>query len=100
MHQGWILDQSEGKSMLTTEQLAHLDTFGFVVLRQYLTPAQSEQIEREFDVAAVEDRQGVPFDGSVRHSIYGFVERRPDLTWLVDDDIIYQPTVQLLGSDF
>ena len=34
---------------LTPQQLAHFDTFGFIVLRQLFAPDEMKEIIREFD---------------------------------------------------
>lgn len=86
--------------MLSAEQQAHFETFGFIVLRQAFSPAEMAEITREFDEVLSEDRQGQAFDGVKRQGVLGFVERRPLLTHLVEDDRVYEPLQQLLGPDF
>ena len=86
--------------MLTTEQKSHFEAFGFVVRRQCFSPAEMDGISRAFDEVLAEDRQGQPFAGDKRQAVLGFIEKRPLLTQLVEDDRIYQPLEQLLGPGF
>ncbi len=86
--------------MLTAEQISHFDTFGFVVMRQYFSAAEMDEISHEFDDVLAEDRQGQPFAGETRQAVLGFIEKRALLTHLVEDDRIFQPLEQLLGPGF
>lgn len=86
--------------MLTTEQIAHFETFGFVVRRQCFSATEMEEISRAFDEVLAADRQGLPFEGKERQAVLGFIEKRPLLSGLVEDDRIYQPLEQLLGTGF
>ena len=87
-------------SRLTPEEVAHLETFGFIVLRGLFSPEEMEAIGREFNELTEEDRQGQPFKGEKRQQVYGFCERRPLLMQIVDDERIYEPLERLLGPDF
>ena len=86
--------------MLTTEQKAHFETFGFIVMRQAFSPREMEDIGREFDDVLTQDRKGLPFSGEKRQAVMGCIEKRPLLTRLLDDDRIYLPIEQLLGRGF
>ena len=86
--------------MLTSEQIAHFETFGFVIRRQCFSAGEMEEISSAFDDVLTEDRQGRPFDGAARQAVLGFIEKRPLLSGLVEDDRIYQPLEQLLGPGF
>jgi ectoine hydroxylase-related dioxygenase (phytanoyl-CoA dioxygenase family) len=86
--------------MLTAEQQAHFATFGFIVLRQAFSAAEMAEISREFDEVLTADRQGRPFDGAKRQAVLGFIEKRPLLSRLAEDDRIYEPLEQLLGPGF
>ncbi len=86
--------------MLTVEQRAHFETFGFIVMRQAFSPHEMEAISRDFDDVLDEDRQGRPFDGEKRQAVMGCIERRPLLTQLLDDDRVFLPVEQLLGEGF
>lgn len=86
--------------MLTAEQIAHFETFGFIVMRQAFSPHEMEAISRNFDDVLDEDRQGRPFSGEKRQAVMGCIEKRPLLTQLLDDDRIYLPIEQLLGEGF
>ena len=86
--------------MLTKEQIAHFETFGFVIRRHCFSESEMEEICRAFDDVLTEDRQGQPFDGAARQAVLGIIEKRPLLSGLVEDDRIYQPLEQLLGPGF
>ena len=86
--------------MLTSEQIAHFETFGFVIRRHCFSASEMEEISRTFDDVLSEDRQGQAFDGAARQAVLGFIEKRPLLSGLVENDRIYQPLEQLLGPGF
>ena len=86
--------------MLTTEQIAHFETFGFVIRQQCFSATEMAEISRAFDDVLAEDRKGRPFDGKARQGVLGFIEKRPLLSGLVEDDRIFEPLEQLLGPGF
>ncbi len=86
--------------MLTEEQIAHFETFGFVVRRRCFSTSEMEEISDAFDEVLAEDRRGEAFDGKARQAVLGFIEKRPLLSGLVEDDRIYLPLEQLLGPGF
>ena len=85
--------------MLTDQQVAHFRTFGFVVLRNLLSPEEMAGISRDFDDVMAEDRKGEPFTGEKSQTVLWFLERRPSLTRLAEDDRIYNVAEQLLGPE-
>ena len=86
--------------MLTPEQIAHFNTFGFLVMRQVFTPAEMAVIVREANEIMDEERGGRPFDGVKRQFVQPFFERKPFLSQLPADDRIYGLGESLLGPDF
>ncbi len=86
--------------MLTSQQKAHFETFGFIIRRQLLSPEEMTAFTREFEEVLNEDRHNKPFAGKTRHAVSGFAEKRLLLRQLVEDDRIYLPIEQLLGPDF
>jgi ectoine hydroxylase-related dioxygenase (phytanoyl-CoA dioxygenase family) len=86
--------------MLTAEQRAFFETFGFLVRRQLFSAHEMAAISQEFNAALAQDRQGRPFDGQKRQVVMGLIEKRPMLRPLIDDDRIYEPIAQLLGAGF
>jgi len=86
--------------MLTAEQQAHFETFGFLLLRQALSGQETAEVSRDFDEVLAEDRRGAAFPGDKRQAVLGFVERRPALTRLVECDLIFEAMEQLLGPGF
>jgi len=86
--------------MLSAEQQAYFEAFGFLVLRQALSAEETAEISREFEDVLAADRGGQPFSGEKRQAVLGFVERRPVLAQLVESDLIFEAMEQLLGPDF
>ena len=85
--------------MLTEGQLAGFNAFGFLSLKGLFSAREVEDIRREFDDVLGEDRQRRRFTGEQRQMVQSFVERRPLLCQLIDDDRIYLPMEQILGTD-
>ena len=86
--------------MITKEQIAHFQTFGFLVLRQAFSPDEMDAISQKFDELLDKDRDGQPFPGESRQALYGIAEMDPLLTDLVEDDRIYETVESLLGEGF
>lgn len=86
--------------MLTPAQLQHFTTFGFVVLHQAFSAIEMASISDNFDTVLAEDRRGETFSGEKRQAVLGFIEKRPALTALVEDDRIFEAVEQLLGPGF
>src|SRR5437899_2447628 len=86
--------------MLSREQRAYFETFGFIVGRGLFSADGMVRIGRDFDEVLAQDRQGQPFDGARRQAVLGFIEKRPLLSSLAEDDRIYAPIEQLLGQGF
>ena len=86
--------------MLSNEQIAHFEAFGFLLLPQLLTPEEVDAMKRESNEIFDEVRGGVGFDGQKRDAVQPFFERRPFLASLLDDDRIHSIPESLLGPDF
>lgn len=86
--------------MLTEEQCAHFNVFGFVVIQQLFPPDEMEVIVREFEAALLEDRDGQPFDGKWRQMVPDWFLKRPAVNSLLDDERVCGPIEQLLGPGF
>ena len=70
--------------MITTEQIAHFQTFGFLALKQAFSPDEMVEIGGVFDKVLEEDRQGQPMLDEKQQSryhrlqsVYGIAERHP-----------------------
>ena len=63
--------------MITAEQRAHFETFGFLVMRQVFTPDEIAVMTREANEIMDEERGGRPFDGEKRQFVQPFFERKP-----------------------
>ncbi len=85
--------------MLTPEQIAHFETFGFLFMRQVFSSQEMEKFTREAEKLWEEYRRNEAVGDDGIHMNY-FAETSPVLTELVDDDRIFQPAEQLLGPDF
>jgi hypothetical protein len=86
--------------VISCELKAHFDTFGFVVLRRGFSPEEVARIERDFAEVLAAERGGAPFDGVKRQGVARFIEKRPSLLRLVEDDRIYETVEALLGPGF
>lgn len=85
---------------LTQEQRAFFDTFGFLVFPRCFSAAEMAVIAQQFDEVMLEARGGRPFDGQKRQVVMEYVERRPALSALLEDDRVYEPVEDLLGPGF
>jgi len=87
--------------MLTIEQKAHFDAFGFLIIREMFTKEEIDNI-REATVEVIREEGGDEALSGDRgqYALMGFMERHPRLYDLVDDDRIYEIPETLLGPDF
>lgn len=85
--------------MLTGAQIAHFQTFGFLLLRQVFSVEEMQAMAREADDVWREDRGGRPDQGEHQWLAW-FLERRPLLARLAEDDRIYTSIEQVLGPGF
>ena len=88
--------------MLTKGQLAHFETFGFLVLRQAFSSAEMKAfIDAADEIWAVDDGMSVGSgENNSATSVRAIVERHPKLTSLAEDDRIYGTLEKLLGPGF
>ena len=86
--------------MLTAQQKAHFETFGFLFLPHLLSQDEIAIMKRESVEIFDEARNGRAFDGKQRQPVQPFFEWRPFLSSLVEDDRIYGIGESLLGPDF
>ena len=86
--------------MLTSQQKAHFDAFGFIALRQLYSPDEVDIITREFDTAMLEERGGKPFDGREKCVVINWYEGRPSVEYLTTDERIRGPIERLLGPGY
>ena len=83
---------------LSQQQLAHFETFGFLVLRKVFTADEMATIKRESDEIFSEGLGNTLPHGRV--ALQPFFERRPFTSTLVADDRIYGIGESLLGPEF
>jgi Phytanoyl-CoA dioxygenase (PhyH) len=86
--------------MLSPEQRHFYDTFGFLVFRRCYAADEIGEIGRQFDELMAEARHGEPFDHLKRQVVMQYVEKRPALAALLEDDRIYGVIEDLLGPGF
>ena len=82
--------------MLTRSQLDFYHLFGFLVTRQVFSTEEMQAIIEEAEAVWQEDRDGRP-DAGEHQWFPQFMERRPQLAQLAEDDRIYTAIEQLLG---
>ena len=85
--------------MLTAEQKAHFDAFGFLMLRQRFNPQEMKEI-REASVEVIREKGGEEAFSGKGFALMGFMERHPRLYGLVEDERIHEIPETLLGPDF
>ena len=85
--------------MITPEQKAFFDTFGFIHLRQQFSAEEMEAVNREADKLWEEQRGGGPPSGRDQN-IQEMVEKGPVMTQMVVDDRIFGTVEGLLGPGF
>ena len=84
--------------MITAEQKAYFDTFGFIHLRQQFSPEEMEAVTNEADRLWEEHREGRPLGEN--QFIQEFVEKGSVMTRMVADDRIWGTVEGLLGPQF
>ena len=86
--------------MITSQQKAHFDVFGFLVIRHLFSPEEVSVITREFEAALLEDRDGRPFDGQTRQTVEDWFLGRAPVEFLTNDERVHGPIQQLLGPGY
>ena len=85
--------------MLTDQQFDHYNTFGFVVLRQALSPDELATIEVEYEDGLNAAYAHKPFDGSKRHWTNTLGAETPFMASLLEDARFHKTAQQLYGED-
>jgi hypothetical protein len=86
--------------MITDDQIAFFKAFGFLFLPGLLKPDEMDAVGEHFDHWLEAEREGAPFPGETRQSLYAIAELEPLFTELVVDDRIYGTVEALLGEGF
>lgn len=88
-------------SPLTTKQLSHFQMFGFLILKDYLSPDESAQLAAEHEAAldAYAADKSTPFNGMERHSVRTLSDRTPLHAALPEDARFQLAAAQLYGTD-
>jgi len=86
--------------VINTDQKAHFDTFGYLMLPKLFSAEEIKEI-REASVEIInQNHKPDSLDSDEGWSIGGFMERHPLLIKLLDDDRIHGIPEALLGPDF
>ena len=80
-------------------QLHFFKTFGYVVLRQFLTPDDLATLARELDEGLTAQFPHKPFDGTERHWTRMTDESTPFFASLMEDPRFLTPAQQICGED-
>ena len=83
--------------MLTPQQQAHFNIFGFLLLKQCFTECEMAAFIDAAEALWATDPEP---EANGERRLNCFVERRPDLTRLAADDRLYRSVESLLGADF
>ena len=86
--------------MIIEQEVRYFHAFGFLSIRQLLTPEEVEVVSREFDAALLEERGGKPFDGKKRQQTSNWWKGRQEVEYLSTDTRIREPIAQLLGPGY
>ena len=86
--------------MLTVEQIAHFQAFGFLVLRDLFSRTEADKIRSESDKVMTLVHGGTPFTGKSSRTVFQLFERSSILVGLLEDERIYGLAESLLGPDF
>ncbi len=86
--------------MISDDQIAFFRTFGYLFRPRLFDSDEMEAISERYDHWLDAERDGAPFPGASRQSLYGIAELEPLITELVADDRIYSTVESLLGEGF
>ena len=86
--------------MITAEQKAHWDTFGFLMLRQLFAPGEVKVLREAATEVVKQEGRGNAFTNDPGFGTGAFMERHPALANWVDDDRIYEIPEAMLGPDY
>lgn len=86
--------------MITSQQLAYFNTFGFIHMRRLFAPREITAILHEAENLWQRERQRRHMGDDDYLHMAPFIENSPALLNLLEDDRIYQIVEKLLGSGF
>ena len=96
--------------MLTDEQVRHFQTFGFLQVRQFLSPTETDTVCAAFDAAMKKQRGGTEKPdlsqdaegySAKSQDVIPFFQLDPETFYpLLDDERIVGGLTQLFGPDF
>lgn len=86
--------------MLTNQQVLFFHTFGFLVMRQFFTPAEVKTLTAEFMQRLESAYRDQPFDGTTRQGASMMGADTPFLASCMEDERFITASAQLYGDDF
>ena len=86
--------------MVTPQQKAFFDTFGYIRLRQQFSAEEMEAVSRETDKLLEEQRGGGPPSGHQMEVVEDIIEQGEVMTRMLVDDRIFGTVEALLGPRF
>ena len=84
---------------LTGQQIDHFHTFGFLVLKGWLTPEEHATLAAEHELGLDEEYRDNPFDGTGRHNVQMLSDATPLHVALTEDERFAGLAAQLYGDD-
>lgn len=97
---------------LSPQQVHFFETFGYLRLRRLFVPDEMARISRAFDDVfathehtvldphnEIHNARDERYAGDVRHMVFDFLDRSPDLAWLRSDPRVTGIVSGLLGDD-
>ena len=88
------------KYSLTTQQIQHFETFGFLIRRTVFSPEEVNKVKQEFDRRLESIREEAGPDAE--RLFHNWPNRNPETPYiasLLEDPRIYVPSEQLVGED-
>ena len=85
---------------LTEQQVAFFKTFGYLVVRELLTPTEVETVTQAFDWSIQNWGGGDKHNGSIRTMLGGPIEHTPELCALMDHPGVLGLIGGVTGEDF
>ena len=88
--------------MLTEQQKHEFDTFGFLLLKDFIPSDEMQLYIDEFDATMTKANGGVPWQGAPQtHAVMPFYRHNPTVYHrLLDNEKINEAVEELLGEDF
>ena len=93
-------EQGANTVKLTNQHIAFFKTFGYLVVRELLTPTEVKTVTQAFDWSIQNWGGGDIHDGSKRTMLGGPIEHTPELCALLDHSGVVGLIGGVIGADF